>query len=96
VAAYDVRFEPAAVGVYRVGDTITCKASGYPAPSIHWQQVGSAGSDAGSSYTGSALAITESMMGDNMWRCRAVNVIGTAERLVSFNVIGTVCHMIDV
>ena len=90
MAAYDVRFEPPAVGVYRVGDEITCKASGYPAPSIHWQQVRSDGSDAGSSFTGSVLRIYNSMLGDNTWRCRAVNVLGSAEQVISYVVIGTV------
>ena len=77
------------VGVYRVNEKITCTAGGYPAPSVSWEPVRSPGASAASSSTGSVLTITDDMVGDNTWRCRAENAIGSTERLHSFTVNGT-------
>jgi len=84
-AANSVLFSPF-VGVYRVNEEITCTALGYPEPSIYWESVVSNATR--TVVTGPLLRITEDMVGDNSWQCRAVNVIGSTERLHRFRVLG--------
>jgi len=86
VAAYGVRFSPD-VGVFRVNEMITCSARGYPTPLAHWQRVRDDGGPAPWS-TGPVLSITVGMVGDNTWRCRATNIGGSDERIISFLVVG--------
>ena len=90
---YDVTFSPHVnihapphAGELRVNDEIGCTARGYPAPAIRWVRV--RGSGTHRVVVGVTLRISEDMMGDNSWRCRAVNVVGSAERLIHFTVIG--------
>jgi len=85
--AYDIRFS-SNYNVYRVREEITCTAQGYPAPRVHWEQVRSNGAGVESSVRGPVLRITDDMVGNNTWRCRAVNTIGSAERMIAFLVVG--------
>ena len=83
--ATGIRFSPL-VGVFRVNEEVVCTAEGYPAPSVHWERVGSNGSR--TATTGPVLRITEDMVGLNSWRCRAVNIIGSTDRVHYFTVRG--------
>ena len=91
VEADDVRFSPD-VGVYRVNERITCTARGYPTPSTRWQQVRRDGS-VSSWVAGPLLTITDDMVGNNTWRCQATNMLGSADRTISFLVVG-LCHVL--
>lgn len=85
-APHSMRVSPF-LGVYRVGDSITCHTSGYPPPVMSWQKVGHSGAVPGSStIRGPVLRMTEELVGDNTWRCRAVNRLGFDELTVSFTV----------
>jgi len=82
-----VQFSPY-LGVYRVNDKIRCTAQGYPAPTVYWYQVVSAGASGVPRSDGPVLRITDEMVGDNTWRCRAGNRYGYTERNLRFRVSG--------
>jgi len=70
---------------YSVGDVINCSANGWPAPSVTWRQVG--GPVAVGAAEGWSLTVLEPMReGVNVWKCVAVNIYGTDELEISFNV----------
>jgi len=82
-AAHNIELSPY-VGVYRVDETITCTARGYPEPSVHWQ---SADDPASIVVDGPVLRLTDSMIGRNNWICLATNGIGSIRRPHAFRVI---------
>jgi len=71
-----------------VNEQITCSAQGYPTPTIRWQQVGHTGARPVPLTTGPVLRVSYEMVGDNTWKCTAVNDVGSTERFISFRVIG--------
>jgi len=56
--------------VYYPGDVINCSADGNPPPTFSWL---AKKSNKPRPVTGSVLAIYESMIGENVWECRAQN-----------------------
>jgi len=82
--AQDVVVEPS-LHEYSVGNVINCSASGWPAPAITWRHVGGPASPGANE--GHQLTVTEEMRGArSTWKCMAVNIYGTDELIVTFNV----------
>lgn len=76
--------------VYIPGETIQCRADGYPPPTFEWEELNVVN---GTIIVGNTLPITSDMLGNSyQYQCTASNVIFgqpyNATRTISFSVEG--------
>ncbi|CAD5120189.1 DgyrCDS8763 [Dimorphilus gyrociliatus] len=65
---------------YLINDKIKCEANGYPLPTMSWKGIESGDKR---DINGDELEITEKMLGNNKWECKACHYYNSKENCVT-------------